>query len=118
MARKRQLVVFALPDLEGDAGEETRVPGMPEPLGKVSEVLEAFARRNTAPDGGPGGSMGTTTLYGPGLIAEFANSDAREPLQQVMVTVVEEDTAWPVLSKLCRETGWKLQDVESGLTFG
>ncbi|MEO0512002.1 MAG: hypothetical protein AAF108_03790 [Planctomycetota bacterium] len=127
MGRKRQLVVFRARDEDRPVSEDTGDPAMPEPLGQPREVLGVLSRFNTAPDGGrslgadggPSVASATTTLHGPGLIAEFPGGpDGRDPISQVMVTVIEEDMAWPVLSRLCRETGWRLQDVDSGLTFG
>lgn len=109
MGRKRQLVLFA-PDEEGSSADG---------LGIRSAVIASLARHNTAPDGSETGTMGTVTLYGPGLIAEITTAAGdRDPINQVMVTVIDEDLAWPVLSRLCRSEAWKMMDAESGMTFG
>ncbi|MBX3322562.1 MAG: hypothetical protein KF757_06185 [Phycisphaeraceae bacterium] len=42
----------------------------------------------------------------------------QDAIQQAIVTVTDQDVAWPVLSRICRSLGWKLQDMESGQTFG
>lgn len=119
MGRKRQLVVFAVEEEDIPLDAETRGPSEPVPLGPRSEVLERLSAYNTAPDGTEGGAMGTLTLYGPGLIAEMPTGGGdREPVSQFMVTVIDEEMAWPVLSKLCRAEGWKMMDAESGMTFG
>jgi hypothetical protein len=34
-----------------------------------------------------------------------------------MLTVTDDDIAWPVLSRACRLQGWTLIDLESGRTF-
>lgn len=87
----------------------------PEPLGTLTQITRALADYNTAPDGGK--STGATrSLYGPGMIVEV--STASPDITQALVTVSEEDMAWPVLSRLCRRLGWKLMDIESGKVFG
>lgn len=102
---KRQLVLVK----HADPARE------PEPLGTLADVEKALADFNTAPDGAkPGGAV--RSLYGPGMIIEVATSQ-REILQ-AMVTVSEEETAWPVLSRLCRRLGWKMMDIDSGNVFG
>jgi predicted dinucleotide-binding enzyme len=55
-------------------------------------------------------------LHGPGMIVELAT--AQDPVQQAMVTVTDDDIAWPVLSRLCKAVGWKMVDVETGRMFG
>jgi hypothetical protein len=70
---------------------------------------------NISVDGSKGSALGTTTLFGPGLVVDLPTS--AEELTQVMVTVVEEETAWPVLARLCKTLGWKMMDPESGRTF-
>ncbi|MCH8271572.1 MAG: hypothetical protein IH985_10235, partial [Planctomycetes bacterium] len=41
-----------------------------------------------------------------------------DPVTQAMVTLVEEDIAWPVLMRLCQTTRWSMMDLETGRTFG
>jgi hypothetical protein len=60
--------------------------------------------------------VGTRVLYGPGFVLEYAAGHDR--LSQLMVSCNEPDIAWPVLSRMCRANGWKMQDAESGQVFG
>ena len=92
-------------------------PAPTGPLGTVKEVRESLARFNTAGDGSSrSASLGTELLHGPGMIVELAT--AQDPVQQAMVTVTDDDIAWPVLSRLCKAAGWKMVDVETGRMFG
>lgn len=85
-------------------------------LGSVKEFREAVAVFNTAPDGGASKALGMEQLHGPGYVLEIpANAN---PLTQAIVHVHDEDTAWPVLARLCRSLRWKLVDLESGRSFG
>jgi len=91
--------------------------GESEPLGSAGEVAEALSRFNTAPDGSPGkSSMGTSFLYGPGFVIELASG--QETVHQAILTVEDDELAWPVLSKLCDTTGWRMMDIETGQVFG
>ncbi|MEO1583494.1 MAG: hypothetical protein AAFR96_02845 [Planctomycetota bacterium] len=105
----RQIVLFQPEDAD-DAGA-----GMAE-LGSPRRVIGTLQPFNVSPDGSEGTALGTTTLHGPGLVVDMPT--AAEVLSQLMVTVVEEDTAWPVLARLCRDLGWRMMDPESGRTFG
>lgn len=83
-------------------------------LGSPGNVESKLRPYNIAPDGGKR-AMGTTSLYGPGLVIEVPS--AADQVNQLMASVDDEETAWPVLARLCREQGWKLMDPESGRTF-
>ena len=50
------------------------------------------------------------------MVVEVGTSQPR--IMQAMVTVIEDDMAWPVLSRLCRRLGWKMMDIDSGRVFG
>lgn len=89
--------------------------GTPGPLGTFKEVRDALARFNTAPDGSKA-SMGLHRLHAPGFVVEIPT--AVEEIQQAMVTMNEEEIAWPVLQRICRELKWKMVDLESGRSFG
>jgi hypothetical protein len=102
---KRQLVLVKHADPQRE----------PEPLGTLEDITRLLADFNTAPDGGRS-SGPVRSLYGPGMIVEV--STGQKQINQAMVTVVEEDVAWPVLSRLCRRLGWKMMDIESGKVFG
>lgn len=123
VAKKRQIVLMK-GGLTGvaalSAGTRPSRPDSPHqvgPLGTPKEVREILAQYNTAPDGSPrSSSLGTEVLHGPGLVVELATNTSE--VQQALVTVTDDDIAWPVLSRLCKAAGWKMMDVESGRVFG
>ena len=83
-------------------------------LGSLGTLEHKLRPYNIAPDGGKG-AMGTISFYGPGLVIEVPS--AADQVNQLMASVDDEETAWPVLARICREQGWKLMDPESGRTF-
>ena len=106
MAKRRQLVLMPAPEASKSAPT----------LGPVRRVIEQVARFNTAPDSSPTGQMGTVRLYGPGMVIDLrANQDE---VTQALVTMIEEDIAWPVPTRLCKALRWKMVDLESGRSFG
>ena len=86
------------------------------PLGSPREVCKKLSSFNTLPDGSTRSISGTVVLHGPGYTVEYAQG--HDALMQAMVVVYNTDFAWPVLQKICRTTGWKMQDTESGQIFG
>jgi hypothetical protein len=91
-------------------------PGESEPLGSLRTVLDALAAFNTAPDGSTRKLAAMEVAHGPGMIVELP---ALAPqVTQAMVTLTDEDIAFPVLQKLCRANNWVMVDLESGRTFG
>jgi len=86
------------------------------PLGTPEEVRRAAAGFNTLSDGADETRVGTVILHGPGFTLEYATG--HDTLHQAMVVVHDTDFAWPVLSRLCKDRGWKMQDSESGQIFG
>jgi len=107
MAKRRQLALMSLSKSpEGGAS----------PLGTMRQVEGLLAPFNTAPDGGPTGQMGTRRLHGPGMVVDLPSS--QEQVTQALVTMIEEDIAWPVLSRMCKALQWKMVDLESGRSFG
>lgn len=84
-------------------------------LGTAKEFAGALAPFNTAEDGSPPDGV-TVRMYGPGMTVEYATS-SRE-IMQAMVSCYDEETAFPVLWRMCRQNGWKLQDIETGQIFG
>ncbi len=107
MAKRRQLALMSVVE---------RREGGAAPLGSLRRVKELLAPFNTAPDGSPTGQMGTHRLYGPGMVVDLPSG--HDEVMQALVTMVEEDIAWPVLSKLCKALQWKMVDLESGRSFG
>tara|TARA_R110002072_G_scaffold42064_4_gene117464 strand:- start:20429 stop:20764 length:336 start_codon:yes stop_codon:yes gene_type:complete len=85
-------------------------------LGTPKEVCAVLASYNTSPDGSIVTRHGTMVLHGPGFTVEYASG--HDELMQAMVVVNTMDFAWPVLSKICKANGWKMQDTESGQIFG
>jgi hypothetical protein len=107
MAKRRQLALMRSAP-SGGSGVA--------PLGSLREVLEELSRYNTAPDGSPGDGMGLRRLYGPGMVLDVPASG--EDVNQAMITITEEEMAWPVLSRICKELKWKMVDLETGRAFG
>lgn len=105
MAKARQLVLVG--------GESSG--GGNAPLGTKREIVRTLAKYNTAPDGSPD-TPGL--LYGPGIRLELPMVDDRDEVNQVMVTLLEEETAWAVVTRLCRQLGWRMMDPETGRVFG
>lgn len=104
---KRQIVIVS-----SEPAEE----GLP-PLGTLEEVAEQLANFNTAPDGSSrSGVSGTVVLHGPGLVVELPTGLDR--VTQGLVTLIDEDVAWPVLMRLVKSLPWKLLDLETGRSFG
>ncbi|MCA3005600.1 MAG: hypothetical protein IOD15_09600 [Phycisphaerales bacterium] len=88
--------------------------GMP-PMGGVDDIVTVLARFNTGPDGSGGGKhaqMGMVLMHGPGMVVEM--SAMTDQVRQLMVTMTDEDFAFPVLQRMCRENRWTLMDPESG----
>jgi hypothetical protein len=107
MAKKRQLVLTRPPVAKGDP---TVVP-----LGTRKEVVAALAIYNTAPDGSKR-NTGMEVLWGPGMVLEFPAS--ADQIGQVMISVSDEEIAWPVLQRMTKALGWMLVDLETGRSFG
>ncbi len=95
-----------------------------EPLGTPGEVSGMLARFNTGPDkdasagtGGPGVAPPATLLHhGPGLVAEVPM--LVDEVTQFIITLRDEDFAFPVVIRMCRALGWAMVDVETGRRFG
>ena len=116
MARSRNILIMKTVDPAEDDGE-----GLPE-LGNCSEVQAILARYNTAADGSTrkDNTTSVTMLFGPGMYAELFADGPRAPVTQIMVTMTDQDFAFPVLTRVAREQKWTLLDPESGqrLRFG
>lgn len=114
MASKRLLVLVPAPE-NGATGSNTHTHAAPS-LGTAKDIRATLARFNTAPDGGTRKSLGTEILHGPGILVELPSG--QDLVNQALITVVEEDIAWPVLMRLCRTQNWALQDPSTGRIFG
>jgi hypothetical protein len=108
MARSRHVVLMLAP------AEGAPIGAPPEPLGSQKQVRKLLASFNTAVDGGSG-SAGIDRLYGPGFVIEIPTSV--DELTQMMAHIEDEETAWPVLRRLCNQAGWAMADIETGRRF-
>ena len=107
MAKRRQIVLMKR--REAGAAEM-------EPLGSADGVLALLAPYNTAPDGGPPGSLGTITLHGPGMTVLMPTT--QKIITQLIANLTDEELAMPVLMRACKALGWAMLDMETGRTFG
>jgi hypothetical protein len=103
---KRRLFV-----LIGAPTGEARESGA-KPLGRIKDVERSLARFNTSGDGTPVSGQPTMRLHGPGMVVEMAL--ANDPATQAMISVNDEQMAWPVLERMCKATGFRLMDPDSG----
>ncbi|MEM0982397.1 MAG: hypothetical protein AAGI17_00445 [Planctomycetota bacterium] len=108
MGKRKQLVLI---NREGDD------PNSDRPLGSVEDVTHHLAKFNTAVDGAPEKEGGyTRRLFGPGMYVDVPIGNAI--VNQVLIDCYDPDLAAPVLIRLCRSAGWRMQDVETGQMFG
>ncbi|MFU8827859.1 MAG: hypothetical protein ACNA8P_00315 [Phycisphaerales bacterium] len=84
-------------------------------LGRLEEVVNLLKQFNCTSDGSP---TATNVLYGPGVVLQLPMIDRDDPVNQILVSLVEDSVAWPVLTRICRVLGWKMMDPSSGRTFG
>lgn len=99
-ARSILLVRYEEPTEEGELPEFL-------PLGTAGELRDSLAPYNCRPDGDP---ASRTTLYGPGVTLSFPMVGDEEVVQQILLTIVEESIAWPVIMRLCRAMQWRMMD--------
>jgi hypothetical protein len=86
--------------------------GMPT-IGSLAEVRAVLDRYNTGTDGTDSpNALGSMVLYGPGMVLEILADGG--PVRQIMVTMTDDDFAFPVLTRVCREQKWTLLDPETG----
>jgi hypothetical protein len=109
MSKKRTLVLINPRDPEDPSAGNA-------PLGTERELCDKLAQYNTAADGAEVKRHGTMVLFGPGFTIEYAKG--HDEITQAMVIVNNMDFGYPVLSRMCRALGWKMQDTESGQIFG
>ncbi|MBK7406498.1 MAG: hypothetical protein IPJ41_18365 [Phycisphaerales bacterium] len=106
MAKKSRMMVLCRKVEPGEEGE---------PLGSLADIRALLGEFNTAPDGGSSASLGLERLHGPGFVVDLPTSIDRP--MQVMASINDDETAWPVLSRICRRLGWSMLDGETGRTF-
>jgi len=108
LGSRRQLVLI---NREGDN------PSTDRPLGSVGEVCTQLARFNTSHDGSPEKKGGSTRrLFGPGMYVDVPIG--QDEVKQILIDCYDSDLAGPVLMRICRAAGWRMQDVETGQMFG
>lgn len=76
-------------------------------LGTRREVAHKLSMFNTKPDGSP---LTPGVFYGPGIVAQLPMVGDDDPVMQVLVSLVEESIAWPVLLRVREALGWTLMD--------
>ncbi|MBN8645799.1 MAG: hypothetical protein J0L61_11245, partial [Planctomycetes bacterium] len=100
----------------GSSSDETRAYALSMvTMGTYQDVADALSLFNTAPDGDP---LTPGVLYGPGFTAELPPVGPDDPIAQVNVTITENDSAGPVLMRVCRRLNWRLVDPDTGRAFG
>lgn len=112
MAKSSRQLILVKPE----PGAEPGTVGQMQPMGRVGSISTELVTYNTSPDGSRGSALGTERLYGPGFTMQLPTTT--DTVTQIMVSVSEQDTAWPVLSRICRAMGWRMQDMETGAVFG
>ena len=99
-AVSRQFVILS----SQDAGEDGTLPS----IGPRLDIVEKLAMANTSPE-----STGVEdVLYGPGIRIELTPN--QDPVNQMLVTVTEEEIGWQVLTRLISHFQWKLLDPNTG----
>ena len=78
------------------------------PLGTRRDIIEQLGTMNTAP-----AQEGESILYGPGIRLEMGPDD--DPVKQMLMTIVEEEIAWLVISRMAHAMKWRVVDVETGI---
>lgn len=77
------------------------------PLGSRAEIVDSLARFNTLAEV-DGGDM----LWGPGIRIEL--SPEEDPIQQMLLHIVEEEIAWLPVVRLAKQFDWAVTDIETG----
>lgn len=112
---RTQLILCRIVDEDDPQGNRSPTLGSPD------EVLGLLSDFNTGPESPEAiekarMSTGVLTLHGPGFRVEAPMMS--DPIPQMIVTLTDADYGFTVLHRLCRATGWKLLDPDTGRTFG
>ena len=78
------------------------------PLGSRKQLIRELSGFNTAPEQ----PNDEEVLYGPGIRLELP--PGQDPVQQLLLTVVEDEIAWLVIMRLAKTFNWKIVDTDSG----
>lgn len=85
---------------------ETSSKGL-APIGSRKEIIEQLSRLNTAPE-----REGEDALFGPGIRIDL--TPGRDPIDQMLLSVTEEEIALLVILRISRICGWRIIDPETG----
>ena len=77
------------------------------PIGRRDEVLFDLARYNTGPE-----REGDDVLHGPGIRIELP--PGQDVINQMLMTIIEEEIAWLVIMRLAKNFNWKIVDPNTG----
>ncbi len=75
-------------------------------LGTARDIVGRLSVFNTGPD-----HDGGDVLYGPGIRIELPPED---PVQQMLLTITEEEIAWQVIMRLAKLLEWRIIDPATG----
>jgi len=90
------------------SSEATREDGTLPSIGPRLDIVEKLARANTSPEC----AEVEDVLFGPGIRIELTPN--QDPVNQMLVTVTEEEIGWQVITRLINHFQWKLLDPETG----
>jgi len=76
-------------------------------LGARKQILGELSHFNTAPE-----REGDDVLYGPGIRLELPPGQAE--INQILLTITEEEIAWLVIMRLAKTFNWKIVDMTTG----
>ena len=76
-------------------------------IGSRAEIIEKLSRLNTAPE-----QVGEDALFGPGIRIDLPPE--QETIDQMLLTIIEEEIAYLVIMRISRICGWKILDPETG----
>ena len=77
------------------------------PIGSRREIIDQLSRLNTAPE-----RDGEDALFGPGIRIDL--TPGRDPIEQMLLTVIEEEIAFLVIMRISRICSWRILDPETG----
>ncbi len=77
------------------------------PIGSRKEIVDQLSSLNTAPE-----RDGEDTLFGPGIRIDL--TPGRDPVEQMLLSVTEEEIAYLVIMRISRICGWRIIDPETG----
>ncbi len=81
--------------------------GSRTPIGNRKEIVDSLSHFNTLPEV-EGGDM----LWGPGIRIELPPDE--DPIQQMLLYIVEEEIAWLPIVRLAKHFDWSVMDIETG----